>query len=563
MVSYRTFFRPKRRVAIRVEQQRLASDADITSRVPMRKAIVPGGYGNLNIPMVDLRMLQNKAIGMKLGGNSYNTIYGLACDQEKRQAWETYALGPEESREDFLKKNMEPGGDSLMSRTRKVMHERLSERTSVQESREKQAKTRRRQLHEDKSFHTLSSSRAYSEPNPETTMNPAIARALALVEMVPAPEAQGRRASGCRRTSVGARAGSKTLPEPIGRRNSFRRSSLGREEPTTSDTLARSGSDSGVLRPFMWGVIRGVLAMTWLLHRVREKHWAADGIRQFLQQVEQVGILKARARHLKNEIIKVQGVCRRFLSRKRQWVKSISETWTSLEDSHLSMYAVRGFDGQSAARRKIMADDLSSPDAKRAAAAPEELKWRVLKIPANTRKFMLGRWYMRQLRKKVQAHKTWQQCMEAGVSQRKDIQQYLKLCGLEDQAHLHVDDAEKEGKLEARKIEKRNYLKITDQEIQELISMSAQELRDVPPFHRHPACIGKSKGARPMSKTAQRRHSLSDIGRNVPEAQAEACGVDPNDLEELFRRFTPRLREIRDAPAAAETGADMAGDALP
>merc|ERR1719375_440087 len=86
---------PKKRVALRVEQQRMAGDADIVTKVPMRKNATAGGYGKLQIPVVDVRKLQSQSLGLNVGSKTFGAIYALACDRDKMQAWENYALGPE------------------------------------------------------------------------------------------------------------------------------------------------------------------------------------------------------------------------------------------------------------------------------------------------------------------------------------------------------------------------------------------------------------------------------------------------------------------------------------
>lgn len=560
---------PKRRVALRTEQQRLAGEADISTKVPMRKNCVPGGYGNLNIPMVDVRMLQQKSLGLNVGGQNFNAIYSLACDAERTKAWEKYALGPEDTRQDFLKKNKQPGGDSLMSRTRKVMHEKLSQRMQVFEDRERQAKGRRRQLLDDKSFQALCSMRTLNmDMTQETLMSPTNSKALK--DMVAA-------ASAGVSESLNGTAEVQILPN----RRMSRRMSSGIGEKNTkssvSEPVARassaSSSGAGTPRCFMWGVIRGMLGMLWLLNRVRERHWAADGLRQFLQQVERFGLLKAKAHHLVKNVIKVQGLCRSFLSRKRQWTSLKTAFWIQIEDQQLQWYAIKGFDGKTveAAKRNLAKDPFAS-QTELTAMSVQELKWKALRIPVSHRKFALGRWYVRQLRRKVQALMLWQETMQVGLSQAQDIRQFFELCGLEGPSD-EIDVKRHDKRHEDAEMVEQNFLVLNEQDVLDLICTSAQELRDVPPFHRHYACTGKStmlskggtarRASMSGSKQSMRIQSKQNSSQGTGQAEAGKCEVDPNDLEELFRRFTPRLRDIREAPAAIVDGIDFVADGPP
>jgi len=253
---------PKRRVAIRLEQQRMASEADIAAKVPMKNIEAGGGYGD-RVPMVDIRLLQSKALGLNLGGSrTFGAIYGLACDKERIQAWEANALGPEESREDYVKKNKAPGGDSLMSRTQKVINAKLLKQQQRYDERERQAQVRRRQLFEEDAFRRVSATRS-GDLTRESQTNPTAARALKEME---AEVAKARETGSPVSPAVARRLSRMPSGLPLGLP-----AAVGVDDGASSAT-----SVSRTSRGFWWGVVRSVLCMVWLLNVVRAKNLERD-----------------------------------------------------------------------------------------------------------------------------------------------------------------------------------------------------------------------------------------------------------------------------------------------
>lgn len=544
---------PKRRVWLRVEQQRLASDADIVTKVPMRKLEATGGYGTLSIPMVDVHKLQATSLGLNVGAGNFNAINELFCDHERRQAWEMYALGPQESREDHMKKNKSE--KSLMSRTAKVVNDRIFQSQHAYDQRERQAQTRRRKHYEEKSLQLLSACRMGVDLNqPPALMSPAlkemVAQAAEEIRTGVAPEGQSR----MHRRLSGQLGGSSPSSKAVA------------DEQASPLLPRRNAGSGGHGCSFWWGVIRGVVGMIMLFHRLRARssvrNWAADGVRQFLVQVERVALLKARARHLKNKVVKIQNLCRCFLIRKNYWIKGNTALWAGIEDAQLQTYLLKMLKEAGGAFEARKDPFASSPSRGADNAAP--LTKQAFRIPVAHRKFALGRWYVRQLRKKLQAHEDWLETIQTGVSQRKDIEQFYTLCGFEYQDTDPGNRAAAAGGEEANpKMDLTGLFVLDEQEIIDLIVTSAHELRDseVAPFQKHWACIIPkfAKGAGSRIAKMQRRMSMA---QGTPDGTVTKQAV-AEDLEDVFDKFTPRLRQIREAPATVEIGVDLVADALP
>lgn len=552
---------PKRRVALKMETFRAATNADIAVKVPTKSYIADGGSGPELVPMVDIRLLQSKAIGLN-GAGTFKAIYEIACDHEKSNAWEIYALGPPDSRPDLTKRNKRPA--SLMSRTESATQARLCQQQQRYEEREKQAQVNRHQHSLDKSLQQLSAMRVGVDFSQDTFCNPGAAKALKQIAAVP----RGAFESG-------------QSPHAASRlQKKF--STVSRDDVDVSHL--QPGNSDGVSRPFYWGVVRGMMGMMWLLRLVRSRHQAANQVKFFLDAVERFGLLKARAKHLVHKVVSVQRVCRAFLERKRQWTVENTWLWNQKEDDQLTTYFRKAIaavlmdpnripdfckkEEANKSRSNTWAADSGTGPPPGRADPPPAFNWKDFKIPLKHRKFALGRWYMRQLQRKVQAHKLWLTTIEMGVSQKKDLEHFFELIGVESTESLARRKTSWEMSEElALDLEPPTaFLTLSDQDILELIATSAQELsrQNVHPFNkhdgpRHPACAKGIKNA-PTRGTAKQMRLRSKETISAPKSRSKEG--NPNDLDAVFARFTPRLRQIHDESAAAVENADLMADAF-
>jgi hypothetical protein len=316
--------------------------------------------------------------------------------------------------------------------------------------------------------------------------------------------------------------------------------------------------------------------MVWLLKFIRrrdaERNWAADGMRQFLELVERKGLLKDKMRLLKRKIIGVQRECRSFLARKRSWVLVNSALWMNVEDKQLQDFYLTVLrwerkEQQEASNQMQRSDSVNPLALQLQMAAKKEQEgtgWKIYRIPLNHRKFQLGRWYMRQLKKKVTTEQDWFQMIEVGVSEQRDLQQFYKLCGFEAEATVDANANDEE----AVAVEPRDFLTLDETDVADMIAQAAKELcaNQVSPFYKHWACANRIK--RDISGRQASKLVNPGIGKRnkhmgeVEEEEKKAVEND-NDLEELFRKFTPRLRQIREVPAPVEAEVDIAAEALP
>lgn len=568
---------PKKRVQLQIERQRLSSDADLTSKVPMRRIEVPGDYGPEFVSMVDIRLLEARALGLNVGSMTFNSIYGLACDQEKRRAWELEAFGPDGYRADHIKLNRTPGGASVLSRTKKATHVRLSQQERRNDLRQQQAHKRRCRHQEQRSIHLLSSMRSITDVSEVACCS--LSTANALREITTSFTASG---ASDKKSRLQATLSSSDIRRSLSGPDLSRRS--------LAEVFSRSA------RPFWWRVIRSVFCLVWLLQEVRRKHWAANGVRQFLTQVERVALLKARAHNLVNKVKRLQGECRGMLAKKRRWVEEKSKDWIKLEDSQLQAFArtheIVLQPQNQAQRRNSMASGTkqASPEAFGHSSSnafghssSNANNWKALRIPKENRLFALGRWYMKHLQKRVQVQKSWHQIIEMGETQREDIHRFFVLCGFPDAdaestprlgsqtrpaSEPSVAPTAEVPKANASPLPPPELLPISEEDITQLIIASAQELRDTYPFRKHPANRGSPQRRASSAGRASRRASADSAFPLVAATDRVKKHVlaekeDPVDVDELFRKFTPRLREIREAPETIDVSLDLAVDAMP
>jgi len=238
------------------------------------------------------------------------------------------------------------------------------------------------------------------------------------------------------------------------------------------------------------------------------------------------------------------------------------------------------------------------------------LNWKAYRIPLVEKKFALGRWYSERLRGHVRMHKGWLETLRITIEQHKDFEIFLKSFGAENTSLSESSDMGTQ--IPAQLARPKDFLAFGEQDALELIAMCAQTLRSQKPFMEHPAnkdlpvrgrggkgwptlrdaqgkrrtqisgltqpgASGSDEGSGPASgnKPASassgglercstagtgwlgrmgKTHRLSASGGSEPTREM----VDrPLDVDELWKKFPVRLREISENSAtnAAGTGA--------
>lgn len=567
---------PKRRVALRVEQQRLASDADINegrTRVRMKRMQVKGGYESHKIQLVDVQLLQNQCVGLNVGSKTFDTIYELwrLHDSRKRKEEESRVHQSDETgaesqhKESIIDYNR--NSIRLMSRTAEKRNEKIAEWSQSYEEKCIRAQTRRLEEYQKKASQQLSAMRNSTTLNQDVFSTSFGTKTLKEISSAVAE---------AREPGTMSRKSSANLSATLGGINESS------ESPERSSVSGRS------TRPYWWGVLRGVVAFISLLNRQRRtaKNAAADDIRRFLETLECIRVFKDGCRRLKKKVIRLQDECRATLMRKRQWVLANTPLWTNIEDQYLQKYSYKtnaleahaSSMGSSRRGNSSFEGDPFEPQRKRASFLLDiSEKWQALRIPASHRKVALGRWYFGQLRKKVERQKLWLETKDVGMKQRKEMQQFFDMfkgCGVDFEDTEHAPQKLQFESIETvRVVQPKDMFKLAEQDVLELIMMVAHELLDHDThgvtFQRHWACSGRSRGMSSTNRFAKQLNTNLIRRATVQSTDSETTVTGPEeqteseDLDELFRRFTPRLREIREAPATLEVGADFVAEPLP
>jgi len=561
---------PKKRVLLRVEQQREFGGDEIMQNVPMVLHEVRGDDGNDKIPIVNVKMLQARSIGLNIGNPSFKSVYELAGHQQRRGAWEQKAFGRENERmQDHIRQNRAPGGESVRCRTRQSLMVKVSESERRNEQRQLSALKKRRQIQEDKAMMQLQGMR--SEWTLEDGLRCSADTAKALREIHEVAAEYAHRCSMAQvhmpRKSVRPYVLMKLeddedLDSP-GRNSQGKDGRRNTKEGLEGEQVRRIGMH--------WTVVRGAFYLIWLLFMVRRKHDAIDCVRTYLYQVATVKILNDTCRKLNSRVRKLQNVARAFIARKRAWTEQTSRSWLHYEDKYLetNLKDVKGPapepEKEEKRERERERPPLDSPkESPKRPSTPANDWWKILRIPAENRNAALGRWYISRLRSKVQMQSGWLGTVETAHSENKDLRQFFTLCGLDfsDQP-LEVQVEEKPEKKQRKR--NKGFLEVGEQEMLELIAIEALELRDVEPFQNHPfnknlprdtvrPSSGSSTGRRPRQSVANISRIRTSISNAVGDGNRDNLKhqrkkeMRPADVDELFRRFTPRLRQIQAIP---------------
>jgi len=315
-------------------------------------------------------------------------------------------------------------------------------------------------------------------------------------------------------------------------------------------------------------------------------------VKDFYTRLIDFRCMKQKMAALNAKVRLLTKVCRRFVVKKNQWCDQASKHWIQFEDHHLSRYfkeyEQRILDETSEEPAKSSSKTKINPG-----SAPMT-DWKKFRIPVAERRFALGRWYLLKLRRKVQNMKGWTELLDVISERRREVQHFLALCGFDDASEHrataeHLDPAANEPVVPSSPGGAAVSARITEQEALELIALSAQELRDTPPFQDHPSnkdapavqegltsgkmrrmlmrneegtsggqqqnksasgWLGRVRGKAPSIDSAE--VGEEEGGKVRPEGRGGQAEVD---VDELFRRFTPRLRHLWQEPTVPQVPA--------
>lgn len=338
-------------------------------------------------------------------------------------------------------------------------------------------------------------------------------------------------------------------------------------------------------------VFKGVMRtfMCYLTHKRRTTSVAC--IKVFLLQAGEWARVRAAAKSLVGHIKTAQSKCRECLASKRKRCDDLSKVWERVETHFLSEYFRKytkklleessaayqdlHTTGKKRSRSKkqmtstaLMATALEQAGVNAKEAAADMIDWNALRIPKEDRRERIGRHYMHRLRQYVRDQKAVLEAAQRAVQHQKDINIIYKEFACDEAAVV-------KGVLCGQDIAKPaqpRFWDLTENATLDLIGCAAYALRDQPPYHLHPANMDDSaedatqraaaahaaliKGL----KVVSRRKSVDEVAAadSLASRRKESKLDSKQDVEEVWNKFTPRLREMQKAAANApvEVGND-------
>lgn len=548
---------PHTRVQLRIDQQRDFPDDDQDVKIPMQVVDVNCEGGKVSAPMVDVRAVQTACLGLLRTDSTITSMLELAEKREKSRLWVDNVLG--RCRRDHVKLNSRPGGETLKSRTKKSTTANFFQQERSNEVRLQQQGLKRRHM-QDKECRTCLplETRLACEPAPSLRRGMSYCDFNAAVPWEVVTTSAEAKEEGSDKVEVPRCVHPGSLL-PNDRYSDGRRGRTSNWKPEAIVSQCTKAS------AISWGVFRGLFWVVWLLHYVRRRRWAADAMRSFCISMGEGRRLIGAVRRTNNSVRRVQRVCRSFMARKHRWCEQQGRAWSQYEDHNLLQYhelCEQAYHYEQRAKADVHLDVSSSQMTLGQTLRKSwhhRFNWKVFRIPTAHRRFVLGRWYIGQLMKKVRSRAAWETTVDEANEQHKDIQHFYRLCGFEvTDGSCDVSVSMKCQRRQASS----SSLHLGERDVVELIGIAAQELRNVSPFQHHPANRDQppqqvSSASRmrwmsvecPEGKILSGRTAFPWQGRHRRTHSPEDEQVGTEDLsnvdvDELFRRFTPRLRHI-------------------
>jgi len=316
--------------------------------------------------------------------------------------------------------------------------------------------------------------------------------------------------------------------------------------------------------------------------------------------------VKSHIRHINKAVKTFTSLCRTFLITKKRRCDQMQKDWQRIEDHHLSsyfrLYAQKIMTEQ---KGKSNSETMSpkregkksrkggpvSPDGKQkqellslleSNGLEDGFDWKQYRIPARDRRAVISRYYMISLRKRVRTENNFMTAVKKAVDDEKELMSFLRLFGASYSQAKSVGAVPVHVETSAPP----SYSSLGEEAALQLIALSAQALCGVEPYQEHPANKDLPKPSQPrperggqdghgvppspvstaamatapllrmdrqisLGRFARGSNKSGRTARSLSEEQLSGedqsnKGEEPAyvDLEEVFRRFTPRLREI-------------------
>eukprot|EP00930_Biecheleria_cincta_P025765 TRINITY_DN18288_c0_g1_i1.p1 TRINITY_DN18288_c0_g1~~TRINITY_DN18288_c0_g1_i1.p1 ORF type:complete len:878 (+),score=185.02 TRINITY_DN18288_c0_g1_i1:45-2678(+) len=357
-----------------------------------------------------------------------------------------------------------------------------------------------------------------------------------------------------------------------------------------------------------WAIVKAAVKWLRLLIQTSRRHRQADICVAVLRQMGEWARIKKSMGYMFSCVSLLQQTVRAFLCLQRTRVAAIEKEWNRVENRHLSVY-FRNVAVAMVKETKVLSEDISKKDkdgkgakylTKREKHQLETLKmleggvedgdiridYMKYKIPAAERILVCQKWYNKQLRKHVRTQSHIVTTFKQTLAAERELSAFLTSFGVENSKPSLGDVMEKEPKDKRKSRQGAHgsksvsyWYEISEDTLVKAIAICAQGMAHIAPFGDHPANRDKDDRAevpkldgkvapkvfaaavlkateRPCSlgHFATPVHSTATLGTGDDGALAERskqatvadAGAGTADIEDVFKDFTPRLRDIRE-----------------
>lgn len=581
---------PHRKVTLRLDnKRRFEMDSLDKAGVPMRQESFVGTKGCETVDLVDVRVLRSSCKGLVEGLNVREILDKV--EHSERQVRMMSATSPSL-----------PQDASMSATTGEAMYKTDSEvlcKTPYEE-RLKRVYNRRQSVRVDGIMKKLSLMRT---PPGKLPFNFNIFKdedPLDLKERLTA-----KHSSSQRRMTL--------IPQEHGRGLGVRQTSnQGRQKGSVWHRGASLSEDMRVRVKQLWALTRGVVRMLLVYFAHMRLLNASELCRLFVWQLGEWSRLRSSMHRLLRSVVLLQRTSREFLALKAKRCELMQKEWQRVEDQYLvsffKLYAYKAMEEHQTksdqeflwasphecmkrfgiqmtrSQRQGMMLPRFTKD-KFDELVERAIDWRPLRIPAKERKIIINRYYMVHLYKHMESRKNLLRAVQMAVQWQREMAKFLEEFG----AHTTLNLSEIGGGAEINADGHLNeFWHISEETAVELVALGAEHmLRVLPfPYKEHPANKDlHNDGFEKYCQIQKRlpdelraallteldgrqttRGEMSRAGRNgmhqqpmlkstsakkaqghsKPGGKAEASR---QDIDELFREFTPRLRTIIDHQA--------------
>jgi hypothetical protein len=335
-----------------------------------------------------------------------------------------------------------------------------------------------------------------------------------------------------------------------------------------------------------WEVARFAACAVFLFHHVKRKNASAEIIKGILANLGEWSRVRNSIRKLSQNMHVLQRASRNFLSSKKQRCDFMCKEWQRIEDYHLRLHCTQlaaKMIGDIKQQEAIKSAKTHAPGYKRPDHAiqvdnemhqlmQEHADWTICRIPADVRRSVIARFYLSQLRKSTKGRLNLLAAVSEVVKFHKDSSGFLKSFGADESHAADLKSMTRE-RHAAAELNHHEFWRLTEDTALDLIAWAAHSLRHKKPWQDHPAHFDRPGNSmyRPHLKLsdAVRDEGLGLLGgvkaktfrgaaiRAISDKQSAKNDGASSDLDELWQRFSPRLKALAKEEGVRKPGSQM------